>query len=126
MDADLEPDNIPMPVRCTFSLNNKESSQLHCSGFGSVKAFSGTARGRDNPYATAWPDVGPLPAGTYYLVDRQLLHRRGNHVSDYPSDRRALCQDQEAASGNDHIAQRELGIAVRHFPTSAVFLRHVR
>jgi hypothetical protein len=71
MDADLEPDNIPMPVRCTFSLNSKESSQLHCSGFGSVKAFSGTARGRDNPYATAWPDVGPLPAGTYYLVDRQ-------------------------------------------------------
>ncbi len=60
-----------MPVRCTFSLNSKESSQLHCSGFGSVKAFSGTARGRDNPYATAWPDVGPLPAGTYYLVDRQ-------------------------------------------------------
>lgn len=60
-----------MPVRCTFLLNSKESSHLYCSGFGSVKAFSGTERGRDNPYATALPDVGPLPVGTYYLVDRR-------------------------------------------------------
>jgi hypothetical protein len=30
-----------------------------------------TGSGRDNPRATATRNVGPLPAGTYYLVDRQ-------------------------------------------------------
>jgi Protein of unknown function (DUF2778) len=58
-------------VRCSFWLNNKETSFLYCQGFGSVKAFSGTKDGRDNPRDTAMPNIGPLPAGTYYLVDRQ-------------------------------------------------------
>ena len=60
-----------MPVHCTFSLNNQDTSDLYCSGYGTVKAFSGAGRGRDNPDATATPDVGPLPRGTYYIVDRQ-------------------------------------------------------
>jgi hypothetical protein len=60
-----------MPVRCTFALNNKTTSALYCSGFGSVTAYSGQKWGRDNPKATAAEDVGPLPAGTYYIVDRQ-------------------------------------------------------
>ena len=60
-----------MSVRCSFWLNNKETSFLYCQGFGSVKAFSGTKDGRDNPRDTAMPNIGPLPAGTYYLVDRQ-------------------------------------------------------
>jgi hypothetical protein len=60
-----------MPVRCTFSLNGKDTSELWCSGFGSVTAYSGTDGGRDNPGATALRKIGPLPAGTYYIVDRQ-------------------------------------------------------
>jgi hypothetical protein len=60
-----------MPIRCGFSLNDQETSQLWCSGFGAVVAYSGDGRGRDNPRATALRDVGPLPAGTYYIVDRQ-------------------------------------------------------
>jgi hypothetical protein len=60
-----------MPVRCTFSLNGKATSSLYCSGFGSVAAYSGTSWGRDNPQATATENIGPLPAGTYYIVDRQ-------------------------------------------------------
>lgn len=59
-----------MHVRCMFSLNGQEASELYCSSFGAVKAFSGTDRGRDNPSTTAIPDVGPLPRGTYYIVDR--------------------------------------------------------
>lgn len=60
-----------MPIRCTFSLNNKETSQLYCSGFGAVAAYSGQKWGRDNPRATSTEGIGPLPAGTYYIVDRQ-------------------------------------------------------
>lgn len=60
-----------MPVRCTFLLNNKTTSTLECSGFGLVDAYSGQKQGRDNPRDTAMSNIGPLPAGTYYLVDRQ-------------------------------------------------------
>lgn len=60
-----------MPVRCSFGLNDRETSVLYCQGFGPVTAFSGHGVGRDNPRDTAMVDVGPLPAGTYYLVDRQ-------------------------------------------------------
>jgi hypothetical protein len=60
-----------MPVRCTFLLNDKNTSSLYCSGFGSIAAYSGTSWGRDNPTATASQNIGPLPAGTYYIVDRQ-------------------------------------------------------
>ena len=66
-----------MPIRCTFSLNNQPTSTLYCSGFGVVAAYSGQKQGRDNPNDTAMPDIGPLPAGTYYIVDRQSGGRFG-------------------------------------------------
>ena len=60
-----------MPVRCTFALNSKETFTLICEGFGTVEAFSGQKRGRDSPDEIATPNIGPIPPGTYYLVDRQ-------------------------------------------------------
>jgi hypothetical protein len=66
-----------MPVRCTFSLNSRETSRLACEGFGSVVAYSGRGKGRDDPYDVADKDVGALPPGTYYLVDRQSGGRIG-------------------------------------------------
>ncbi|MEM5435650.1 DUF2778 domain-containing protein [Paraburkholderia diazotrophica] len=60
-----------MPVKCIFILNKQESSTLTCEGTAPVDAFSGTGQGRDNPDDTAMENVGPLPKGTYYLVDRQ-------------------------------------------------------
>ena len=60
-----------MPVRGTFTLNNKETSALVCSGYGTVEAFSGQKHGRDNPHAVALKGIGPIPKGTYYIVDRQ-------------------------------------------------------
>jgi hypothetical protein len=66
-----------MPVRCAFSLNNRETSKLVCEGFGSVVAYSGHGRGRDNPFDVAEKGVGALPPGTYYLVDRQSGGRVG-------------------------------------------------
>ncbi|WP_322044767.1 DUF2778 domain-containing protein [Paraburkholderia sp. J67] len=66
-----------MPLRCEFILNNKKTSTLTCSGFGAVEAYSGQKQGRDNPADTAMPEIGPLPAGTYYVVDRQSGGRFG-------------------------------------------------
>lgn len=60
-----------MPVSCTFQLNNKETSLFSCPGVGAVVAFSGTSTGRDNPAAIAKENIGPIPPGTYYIVDRQ-------------------------------------------------------
>ncbi|WP_342713837.1 DUF2778 domain-containing protein [Paraburkholderia lycopersici] len=36
-----------------------------------MTAFSGQKEGRDNPDDTAKEDIGPLPKGKYFLVDRQ-------------------------------------------------------
>lgn len=60
-----------MPVECTFTLNKTAVSILNCPGFGSVAAFSGNGRYVNDPAATAITDKGPLPTGTYYIVDRQ-------------------------------------------------------
>jgi len=60
-----------MPVSCTFQLNRKTNSFLQCPGVGNLLAFSGTGPSRDNPSATAIANVGPLPVGRYYIVDRQ-------------------------------------------------------
>ncbi|WP_186148727.1 DUF2778 domain-containing protein [Burkholderia gladioli] len=60
-----------MPIRCTFDLNGKTTSTLNCPGFGMVPAFSGKDSGRDNSNATGIEGVGPIPKGTYYILDRQ-------------------------------------------------------
>jgi Protein of unknown function (DUF2778) len=66
-----------MSAFCTFTLNNRETSQFSCAGFGSVDAYSGQKQGRDNPNAVDVPDIGALPPGTYYLLDRQSGGRLG-------------------------------------------------
>ncbi|WP_063533136.1 DUF2778 domain-containing protein [Burkholderia sp. MSMB1589WGS] len=67
-----------MPISCTFALNNQKFSTLQCPGVGAFPAFSGTGKGRDNPAAVATKDVGPLPPGRYYIVDRESGGRLGN------------------------------------------------
>lgn len=66
-----------MPVACTFQLNGKPTSLLQCPGIGNLAAFSGHDRGRDNPAAVALEDIGPIPPGRYYIVDRQSGGRLG-------------------------------------------------
>lgn len=59
-----------MPISCSFRLNSKPMSVLHCPGVGDFAAFSGDRLGKNNPTDVAIPDVGPLPPGRYYIVDR--------------------------------------------------------
>ena len=75
-----------MPATCFFRLNGKRMSTLQCLDFGSMLAFSGNGRYVNDPGATAIPRNGPLPHGTYYIVDRQSGGRHGAAV-DAISDR---------------------------------------
>ncbi|TDV19501.1 tlde1 domain-containing protein [Paraburkholderia caballeronis] len=59
------------PILCTFDLNRRRTSRLQCSGIGSIDAFSGDQYGRGNPDAVAERNIGPIPEGTWYIVDRQ-------------------------------------------------------
>ncbi|MGN6233085.1 MAG: DUF2778 domain-containing protein [Trinickia sp.] len=66
-----------MPVNCTFALNDQTTSLLNCQGIGAFVAYSGRGAGRDNPGLTDKKDVGPIPKGVYYIVDRQSGGRLG-------------------------------------------------
>ncbi len=60
-----------LPAACTFRLNSKPISVLHCEGVGDFAAFSGNdGWTKNNPATVAIPKVGPLPQGRYYIVDR--------------------------------------------------------
>ncbi|MGX5876153.1 DUF2778 domain-containing protein, partial [Burkholderia gladioli] len=65
-----------MPVECTFVLNKQSLPTLHCTGFGSVSAFSGNGRHINNPDSVAVADKGSLPPRIYDIVDRQS----GDHL----------------------------------------------
>ena len=60
-----------MPINCTFLLNNQPLTTLTCPGVGALAAFSGMPADRNNPAAVDHADSGPLPQGTYYIIDRQ-------------------------------------------------------
>ena len=66
-----------MGLACSFALNRQATSQLVCPGLGSFAAFSGQKEGRNNPAAIDKPDIGPLPTGRYFIVDRQSGGRMG-------------------------------------------------
>lgn len=58
-------------IRCTFRLNGQGLSTLSCPGVGFFPAYSGQAGStRNNPDDIATTNVGPLPTGRYYIVNR--------------------------------------------------------
>lgn len=59
-----------MPAICTFTLNGKKLSSLICPTLGAIPAFSGFGSNINQPAATSQKMSGPLPTGTYYVVDR--------------------------------------------------------
>lgn len=64
-------------IKCSFHLDHRQISWLRCDGIGSIAAFSGQKHGRGTPKAVDQTDIGPIPKGTYYLVDRQSGGRLG-------------------------------------------------
>lgn len=57
-------------INCTFKLNNQPMSKLTC-GSTSFPAFSGTEAHRNKRISMCIPNKGPIPTGTYYIIDRQ-------------------------------------------------------
>ena len=66
-----------MGLACSFKLNRQATSQLVCPGLGSFAAFSGQKEGRNNPAMVDKTEIGPLPPGRYYIVDRRSGGRLG-------------------------------------------------
>jgi uncharacterized protein RhaS with RHS repeats len=60
-----------------FELNGKAEGSLECACGEKYRAFSGNGAYRNQPDATSVKDNGPLPEGTYYIVDRP----RGGPIS---------------------------------------------
>lgn len=46
-------------------------SILECKGVGKFPAFSGQKFGLNNPTMTGWENIGPIPKGRYYILNRQ-------------------------------------------------------
>ena len=63
-------------VECTFELNGKPMS-LFKMGATHFPAFSGLGRHVNQREFICTPNLGPIPPGTYYIVDRQSGGRLG-------------------------------------------------
>jgi len=83
-----------MPATCFFVLNDRPVSMLFCPGVGSIPAFSGKEAYVDNPSATAVANAGPLPKGTYYIINRQSGGRFG-WLRDWIKDRASRVQHDQ-------------------------------
>lgn len=60
-------------IKCTFHLNGGAISTLSCPGIGFFPAYSGnTGLYRNNPDSAHIKNVGPLPPGKYFIVNRPL------------------------------------------------------
>lgn len=58
-------------LNCTFHLNGGGFSTLSCPGIGFFPAYSGNkGQHRNNPDSVSIINVGPLPPGRYYIVQR--------------------------------------------------------
>ena len=54
---------------CTFKLNGKPMSSFEIDG-AQYSAFSGMGQDRNKKKSACLKGVGPIPPGTYYIVDR--------------------------------------------------------
>mgnify|MGYP004710584527 CR=1 FL=1 len=59
-----------MALTCSFKFNGKLRSFLTCHGLGSFPAYSGHGHCIDNPRCSDVPNIGPLPPGRYFILDR--------------------------------------------------------
>jgi len=57
-------------INCTFELNGKPMSTFKC-GATSFPAFSGLGKHINRRISACIPSEGPIPPGTYYIIDRQ-------------------------------------------------------
>ncbi len=69
-------------IHCTFRLNGNGLSNLSCPGIGFFPAYSGNeGHHQNNPDSVTVKNIGPLPPGKYYIVDRpRSLSTRVNDV----------------------------------------------
>jgi hypothetical protein len=57
-------------IECTFELNDKPMSELKCDAK-AFPAFSGYGAHVNRRASACLSGLGPIPPGTYYILDRQ-------------------------------------------------------
>lgn len=57
-------------IHCEFELNNQPMSQFKCGKHG-IDAFSGNGIHTNRIRSMCIPSIGPIPPGSYYILDRQ-------------------------------------------------------
>jgi hypothetical protein len=65
-----------MVAKCTYFLNDRQISMLTCDGK-AYAAFSGDKGHENKASDVGLKDLGPIPKGTYYIIDRQSGGRMG-------------------------------------------------
>ncbi|HIB8955246.1 TPA: DUF2778 domain-containing protein [Enterobacter ludwigii] len=60
-----------------YALNGLPTSILTVAGIGNFPAFSGQMYGRNNVTMSSRKDIGPIPPGRYFIVNRQSGGRLG-------------------------------------------------
>jgi hypothetical protein len=70
-ENEAKADDIVGPPTFTFELNGKAMSALQDRDGASFPAFSGFPGVKNDPSKTALAKIGPLPQGTYYIVNRE-------------------------------------------------------
>jgi hypothetical protein len=73
-------------LQCSFELNNKPMSTFQIGAVISVPAFSGLAPHVNRRNSACLPDLGPIPFGKYFIVDRESGGRLGQ-LYDFFSNR---------------------------------------
>lgn len=69
-------------IQCTFRLNGNGLSNLSCPGVGFFPAYSGNeGQHRNNADSVNVKNIGPLPPGKYYIVERP--RSMSTYVKDY-------------------------------------------
>ncbi len=64
-------------LSCRLLLTRREFAQLDCPSLGSFRVFTGQKEGRNNPDKMGVPDIGPIPRGRYFIVERPVGGRLG-------------------------------------------------
>lgn len=57
-------------IKCTFDLNNMPMSELKFGVIG-FPAYSGMGRDRNHSASMCLRNLGPIPRGSYYIIDRE-------------------------------------------------------
>lgn len=78
---------IPEPPNLSMTLNGEELTELRLPDGSSFEVFSGVDEHVNNPLSTDKKDLGPLPTGEYYIIQRLSGGGAGSQFLEWWGDK---------------------------------------